>query len=98
MLAMILTSPPHSLQVSISILKTRFSLCAQIIEARFSAGVWSGASWFGNQGNQFGDEIQWLENDMRRAGKTTGSVCAKRKKTPESADQRVPLRQGVFNS
>ena len=37
MLAMILTSPPHLLQVSISILNTRFSRCAHVIEARFSA-------------------------------------------------------------
>jgi len=40
-LATIRTSPPHSLQVSISILKTRFKRFAQVIEARFSAGVWS---------------------------------------------------------
>ena len=38
---MILTSPPHSLQVSISISNTRFSLCAQVIDARLSVGVWS---------------------------------------------------------
>ena len=44
MLAMILTSPPHSQQVSISILNTRFKRFAQVIEARFSAGVWSCAS------------------------------------------------------
>ena len=57
--AMILTSPPHSLQVSmyprapsldaahqftLSMSKTRFNLCAQVIEARFSAAVWSCAS------------------------------------------------------
>jgi hypothetical protein len=41
MLAMMRTSPPHSLQVSMSILKTRFKRFAQVIEARFSAGVWS---------------------------------------------------------
>jgi hypothetical protein len=41
---MILTSPPHSLQVSMSILKTRFKRFAQVIEARFSAGVWSASS------------------------------------------------------
>jgi hypothetical protein len=40
MLAIILTSPPHFSQVSISILKTRFNLFAQVIEAHFSAGVW----------------------------------------------------------
>jgi len=38
MLAMILTAPPHLLRVSMSILKTRFSLCAQVIAARRSAG------------------------------------------------------------
>ena len=52
---MILTLPPHLSQVSISILKTRFNLCAQVIEkvrackareaglgqVRFSAAVWS---------------------------------------------------------
>mgnify|MGYP005853232255 CR=1 FL=1 len=27
-----------------------------------------------------------------------GTVCAKRKKCLEPVDQRVPLRQGVFNS
>ena len=36
MLAMTLTSPPHSLQVSMSIPNTHFNLCAQVIEARFS--------------------------------------------------------------
>ena len=44
MLAMMRTSPPQSLQVSISILNTRFNRCAQVIEARFSAGVWSASS------------------------------------------------------
>ena len=44
MLAMILTSPPHLSQVSMSILKTRFNRFAQVIEARFSAGVWSVSS------------------------------------------------------
>ena len=42
-LAMMRTSPPQSLQVSMSILKTRFSRFAQVIEARFSAGVWPAA-------------------------------------------------------
>ena len=41
MLATILTSPPHLSQVSTSRLKTRFNRFAQVIEARFSAGVWS---------------------------------------------------------
>jgi len=41
MLAIILTLPPHSLQVSMSILNTRFKRFAHVIEARFSAGVWS---------------------------------------------------------
>ncbi len=36
---MILTSPPHLAQVSISILNTRFNRFAQAIEARFSAAV-----------------------------------------------------------
>ena len=40
MLAIILTSPPHSLQVSTSISKTRFNLCAQVMDARRSAEVW----------------------------------------------------------
>ena len=39
MQAIILTAPPHSLQVSMSMLNTRFSLCAQVIDARCSAGV-----------------------------------------------------------
>jgi hypothetical protein len=43
-LAMILTSLPQLAQVSISILKTRFNRIAQVIEARFSAGVWSASS------------------------------------------------------
>ena len=34
MQAMILTLPPQSLQVSMSILNTRFKRCAQAIEAR----------------------------------------------------------------
>ena len=59
MLAMMRTSPPHLSQVSIyprapsldaahqftlSILKTRFNRFAQVIEALFSAGVWSDSS------------------------------------------------------
>jgi len=31
MQAIILTAPPHLLQVSMSMLNTRFSLCAQVI-------------------------------------------------------------------
>ncbi len=42
--AMILTAPPHSLQVSISILNTRFNRLAQVIDTRRSAGVCSGVS------------------------------------------------------
>jgi hypothetical protein len=59
MLAMMRTSPPHLSQVSIyprapsldaahqftlSILKTRLNRFAQVIEALFSAGVWSDSS------------------------------------------------------
>jgi len=44
MLAMMRTSPPHLSQVSMSISKTRFNRFAQVIEARFSAGVWSVSS------------------------------------------------------
>ena len=43
-LAIMRTSPPHSLHVSTSILKTRFNRFAQVIEARFSAGVCSASS------------------------------------------------------
>ncbi len=39
-----LTSLPHASQVSISMLKTRFKRLAQVIEARFSTGVWSTSS------------------------------------------------------
>ncbi len=39
MQAMILTWPPQFLQVSMSILNTRFRRCAQVIAARRSAGV-----------------------------------------------------------
>ncbi len=39
MQAITLTAPPHSLQVSMSMLNTRFSLCAQVIDARCSAAV-----------------------------------------------------------
>ena len=39
MQAITLTAPPRSRQVSMSILKTRFRRCAQLIEARRSAGV-----------------------------------------------------------
>ena len=35
MLAMMRTSPPQSLQVSISIWNTRFSRCAQVIDVRY---------------------------------------------------------------
>jgi hypothetical protein len=45
MLAMILTSPPQSLQVSMSISNTRFKRFAQVIEALFSAEVWFRASF-----------------------------------------------------
>ena len=45
MQAMILTGPPQLLQVSMSMLKTRFRRCAQVMAARRSAGVVSsGAS------------------------------------------------------
>ena len=44
-LAIILTSPPHSSQVSMSILNTLFNRIAHVIEARFSAGDWSCASF-----------------------------------------------------
>jgi hypothetical protein len=43
-LAMILTSLPHLSQVSMSILKTRFNRFTQVIDARFSAGLWSASS------------------------------------------------------
>jgi len=43
-LAIMRTSPPHLSQVSTSILKTRFNRFAHVIEARFSAGVWSASS------------------------------------------------------
>lgn len=39
MQAMTFMAPPHSPQVSMSILNTRFNLCAQVIDARRSAGV-----------------------------------------------------------
>jgi len=39
--AMILTAPPQARQVSMSMLNTRFSRCAQVIAARRSAGVGS---------------------------------------------------------
>jgi len=38
------TSPPHSLQFSMSILNTRLRRMAQLMEARFSAAVWSSSS------------------------------------------------------
>ncbi len=44
MLTIILTSPPHLLQVSISISNTRFNRCAQVMAARHSAGVWFSSS------------------------------------------------------
>ena len=37
--AMTFTAPPQALQVAMSILKTRLSRCAQVIDARRSAGV-----------------------------------------------------------
>ncbi len=45
MQAMTLTVPPHSRQVSMSILNTRFSRCAQVMADRRPAGVWSCASY-----------------------------------------------------
>ena len=44
MQAMILTAPPHSQQVSMSILNTRLRRCAQVMEARRSTGVGSSGS------------------------------------------------------
>ena len=44
MQAITFTAPPHSLHVSISMLKTRFSRCAQVMAARRSACVWCCAS------------------------------------------------------
>jgi hypothetical protein len=45
MQAMILTAPPQLLQVSMSMLNTRFKRCAQVMAPRRSAGVVSsGAS------------------------------------------------------
>jgi hypothetical protein len=41
MLAIILTAPPQAWQVSMSMLNTRLSRCAQVIAARRSAGVGS---------------------------------------------------------
>jgi hypothetical protein len=41
MQAMMRIAPPHTEQVSISILNTRFRRCAQVIEAQRSAGVLS---------------------------------------------------------
>ena len=44
MLAMMRTLPSHSLQVSISIEKTRFNRIAHVMDTLFSAGVWSVSS------------------------------------------------------
>jgi len=44
MQAITLTAPPHSLQASMSMLNTRRKRCAQVIDARRSAEVWSGVS------------------------------------------------------
>jgi hypothetical protein len=41
MLAITLTAPPHCSQVSISIPKTRLSLCAQVIDWCFCARIFS---------------------------------------------------------
>jgi hypothetical protein len=41
---MIRTAPPQAGQVSMSMLNTRFRRCAQVIEARRSAGVWTSSS------------------------------------------------------
>ncbi len=41
MQAITLTAPPHALHVSMSILKTRFSRCAQVMATRRSTGVFS---------------------------------------------------------
>jgi len=43
MQAIILTGPPHSRQISTSMLNTRFKRWAQVIEARRSVGVCSSA-------------------------------------------------------
>jgi len=43
MLAMTLTAPPHLLQALKSMLHTRLSRCAQVMDTRRSAGVWLSA-------------------------------------------------------
>ena len=72
MQAMILTGPPQAGQVSRSMPKTRLSRCAQLIEARRSAGVRSSASPF---------EVRWLP--LRRlAGGTRARYGLVGAKTP----------------
>ena len=81
-LGMILTAPPHSRQVWISILKTRFSLCAQVMAARRSTGVWSCGS----------SDVWALFPFPRLAGVTTARCLLLGAKTPW---KRVRLTRGL---
>jgi hypothetical protein len=88
MLAIILTLPPHSLQVSmyprapsldamhqftLSISNTRFNRTAHVMDTRFSAGVWS---LLGDKGNQPGDGRSCAS--LRRSGHMGCAVVASR--------------------
>ena len=110
MLAMILTSPSHLLQISISMLKTRFNRFAQVIEALFSAGVWSVSSgdWVilhlprlaGVTNTRYlllGANTPWKRVRFTR-GLGTNATSLATKSSGSNMTCVVPLRQGVFNS
>jgi len=110
MLATILTSPPHLSQVSTSRLKTRFNRFAQVIEARFSAGVWSTslAGWrFLSLPRPAGVTFErylllGAKTPWKRVRLTLGLGTSETNLEIKSSGSKitwvVPLRQGVFSS
>ena len=106
-LAMILTSLPHSLRVSISILKTRFNRCTHVIEARFSARVWSAELVFLRLPRLAGVTFErylllGANTPWKRVRLTLGFGISETSRAIKSNGSKmtwvIPLRQGVFSS
>ena len=108
MQAITFTAPPQSRQVSMSILKTRFSLCAHVMDARHSAGVGgSSATLAGGPLPRFagvikarcllfGAKMPWnLVRFTRGFGTKAASLAMKSSGSKMTCV--VPSRYGVFN-
>ena len=107
-LAMILTSPPHSLQVSTSILNTRFKRWAHVMAALCSAGVrsssgvpglltlprFAGVIW--TRYLLFGANTPWKRGRFT-LGLGTKTTSLEMKSSGSNMTCVVPLRQGVFH-